>query len=148
MVLRLKQPLRRSPAVQKALDDAPPAGGEAARWLAQLIRDTVPDAEEGIYHQMPSWALPGGGRIFAHVAVYANHANLGVGHGTRFADPDGLLEGGGRSYRFVRVTAPDAVPKAKLVAFIRQAARFAKQDQEREERAGPGERAREPEATA
>ena len=132
MVLRLKDPKKRSPAVQKALDDAPPAGGEAGRWLVQLIRATVPEAEEGIYHQMPSWALPDGGRIFAHVAVYAKHANLGVGHGTRFADPDGLLEGSGRSHRFVRVAAPNAVPKAKLVAFIRQAARFAKEDQERE----------------
>ena len=132
MVLRLKEPMRRNPAVEKALDDAPPAGGEAARWLAGLIRSTVPDAEEGIYHQMPSWALPKGGRIFVHVAVYTNHANLGVGHGTRFADPDGLLEGSGRSHRFVRVSAPGAVPKAKLVAFVRQAARFAKQDQQQE----------------
>ena len=135
MVLRLKQPMKRSPAVEKAFSDAPPKGGEAARWLAGLIRATVPDAEEGIYHQMPSWALPGGGRIFAHVAVYSQHANLGVGHGTRFADPDGLLEGSGRSHRFVRVAAPDAVPKAKLVAFIRQAAKFARQDQEQEEEA-------------
>ena len=132
MVLRLKEPLRRSPAVKKAFDDAPTAGGKAARWLAALIRETVPDAEEGIYHQMPSWALPGGGRIFAHVAVYAKHANLGVGHGTRFPDPDGLLEGSGRSHRFVRVAAPGAVPKAKLVALVRHAVRFARQDQELE----------------
>ena len=132
MVLRLKQAMKRSPAVAKAFADAPPTGAEAGRWLADLIRKTVPDAEEGIYHQMPSWALPDGGRIFAHVAVYANHANLGVGHGTRFADPDGLLEGSGRSHRFVRVAAPGAVPKAKLAAFIRQAVRFAKQDQEAE----------------
>lgn len=132
MVLRLKDPKNRNPAVAKAFADASPAGAEAGRWLAQLIRETVPDAEEGIYHQMPSWALPNSGRIFVHVAVYRNHANLGVGRGTRFADPDGLLEGSGRSYRFVRVTAPGAVPKAKLVAFIRQAARFAKQDQEQE----------------
>ena len=132
MVLRLKEPKRRSPAVAKAFADAPPAGAEAGRWLAGLIRATVPDAEEGIYHQMPSWALPGGGRIFAHVAVHARHANLGIGHGTRLADPDGLLEGSGRSHRFVRVAAPRAVPKAKLVAFIRQAARFAREDQDRE----------------
>ena len=128
-MLRLKDPRKRSPAVEKAFADAPPAGAEAGRWLAGLVRKTVPDAEEGIYHQMPSWALPGGGRIFAHVAVYANHANLGVGHGTRFADPDGLLEGRGRSHRFVRVAAPGAVPKAKLVALIRQAVRLAKEDQ-------------------
>ena len=38
-----------------------------------------------------------------------------------------------RSCRFVRVTAASAVPKGKLVAFIRQAARFADQDQEHEE---------------
>ena len=132
MVLRLKDPKRRSPAVAKALDGAPPAGGEAARWLAGIIRDTVPDAEEGIYHQMPSWALPDGGRIFAHVAVYANHANLGVGHGTRLADPAGLLEGSGRSHRFVRVAAPHAVPRAQLVALVRQAARLAKRDQDLE----------------
>lgn len=129
MVLRLKEPMKRSPAVARLLDGAPPAGAEAGRWLADLIRATVPDAEEGIYHQMPSWALPDGGRIFAHVAVYARHANLGVGHGTRFADPDGLLEGSGRSHRFVRVAAPGAVPKAKLAAFIRQAARLARLDQ-------------------
>jgi hypothetical protein len=133
MVLRLKQPMKRSPAVEKAFADAPPAGAEIGRWLAALIRETVPHAEEGIYHQMPSWALPNSGRIFAHVAVYTKHANLGVGRGTRFADPDGLLEGSGRSYRFVRVTAPNAVPKAKLVAFIRQAAKFAKQDQAAED---------------
>ena len=133
MVLRLKEPRKRSPAVAKAFADAPSAGAEAGRWLAEIVRATVPDAEEGIYHRMPSWALPKGGRIFAHVAVYAKHANLGVGHGTRFADPDGLLEGSGRSHRFVRVAAPGAVPRAKLVAFIRQAARFARLDQAAEQ---------------
>ncbi len=133
MVLRLKEPRKRSPAVRKALDEAPPAGGEAARWLADLIRKTVPDAEEGIYHQMPSWALPKGGRIFAHVAVYSAHANLGFGHGPRLSDPDGLLEGAGKSHRYVRVAAPDSVPKAKLVALVRQAAAFAKQDQDQEQ---------------
>lgn len=132
MMLRLKEPMKRSPAVAKSFADAPPTGAEAGRWLADLIRKTVPNAEEGIYHQMPSWALPDGGRIFAHVAVYAKHANLGVGRGTRFADPDGLFEGSGRSHRFVHVQAPEAVPKAKLVAIIRQAVKFAKQDQDEE----------------
>ncbi len=124
--MQLKDPKPRHPKVQKLLDAHEGPGGDAGRWLAELVRATVKDSVEDIYHTMPTWA-PADGQFFAHLSVYSKHANLGFSRGTGLVDPDGLLEGGGKTYRFVRVERPNAVPKTKLVKLIKQASAIARE---------------------
>lgn len=129
MTFRLKQPMRRNPKVQKVLEDGIGEAGEAGRWLADLVRSTVPDAEEDIYHQMPTWAIGGGGVGFAHVSIYSKHASLGFTRGARLDDKDGLFEPStSHTYRAIKLAAPGAVPKAKLVRLLKQAVAVAKQE--------------------
>ena len=125
MTFRLKDPKKRHPQVDRILAGDGDAA-EAGRWLADLIRATVKDAEEGVYHTMPTWAIQDGVG-FAHVSVYTNWASLGMTG--RVDDPDGLFaKGKSIRYRAVRVAAPDAVPKAKLVRMIKQAAQLAREE--------------------
>jgi hypothetical protein len=129
VTFRLKDPRPCHPKVERFLDaqdDGPAA--EAGRWLVDLVRATVPSAEEDIYHQMPTWALKGGVG-FAHVSVYGQHASLGFTRGARLDDPDGLFAPStSHTYRAVKVAAPAAVPKAKLVRLLKQAVAIAKQE--------------------
>ena len=125
--MRLKDPQPRNPKVQKRLEDAVGPGGETARWLADLVRSTVKDCMEDLYHTMPTWAVKEG-PFFVHIEAYAKHANLGFCRGTSLEDPDKLLEGSGKVYRFVRVAGPGAVPKPKLIRLVKQAQLIAKQE--------------------
>lgn len=126
--MRLKDPRRPHPKVEAFLAAGKGDAAEAGRWLAGLVRDTVKDAQEDIYHRMPTWAVPDG-PFFAHVSVYGRHAALGFSRGARMDDPHGLFApSASATYRAVRVAAPGAVPKSKLVPLIRQAAAIARQD--------------------
>lgn len=128
MTFRLKDPKRRNPKVQAKLDAGDGDAAEAGRWLADLVRSAVKDAEEDIYHQMPTWAVKDGVG-FAHVSVYSKHASLGFTRGARLEDKDGLFEPSTSStYRAVKVAAPGAVPKAKLVRLIKQAEKVAREE--------------------
>lgn len=127
MTFRLKDPKRRNPKVEAALEGDGHAA-EAGRWLADLVRTTVKDAEEDLYHRMPTWAVKDGAG-FAHVSVYTKHASLGFTRGARLDDPDGLFEpSASPTYRAVKVAAPGAVPKAKLVRLVKQAAAVAREE--------------------
>jgi hypothetical protein len=128
MTFHLKDPRKRNPKVQKLLDAGDGDAADAGRWLADLVRSTVKDAEEDIYHQMPTWAVKDGVG-FAHVSVYTKHASLGFTRGARLDDQDGLFEPStSHTYRAVKVTAPGAVPKAKLVRLLKQAEKVAREE--------------------
>jgi hypothetical protein len=126
MTFRLKDPKRRNPKVQAVLDQGDGDAAEAGRWLAELVRATVPDAEEDVYHRMPTWAVKDGVG-FAHVSVYSRHASLGFTRGARLDDKDGLFEPStSHTYRAVKLAAPGAVAKTKLQRLIRQAVAVAR----------------------
>lgn len=128
MTFRLKDPQRRNPKVQALLDAGQGEAAEAGRWAADLVRSTVKDAEEDVYHRMPTWAIKGGVG-FAHVSVYSKHASLGFTRGARLDDADGLFEPStSHTYRAVKLAKPGAVPKAKLVRLIQQAVAIAKEE--------------------
>jgi hypothetical protein len=128
MTFRLKDPKRRNPKVETLLAAGEGDAAEAGRWLAGLVRSTVKDAEEDLYHRMPTWAVKDGVG-FAHVSVYGEHASLGFTRGTRLDDKDGLFAPStSATYRAVHVVAPGAVGKAKLVRLIKQAAQVAKEE--------------------
>jgi len=135
MTFHLRDPRHRNPKVQKLLDAGEGDAADAGRWLADLVRATVKDAEEDVYHRMPTWAVKGGVG-FAHVSVYTKHASLGFTRGARLDDKDGLFEPStSHTYRAVKLAAPGAVPKAKLVRLLKQAAEVARAETALEARA-------------
>lgn len=128
MTFRLKDPRRRHPKVRAYLAADDTDAAQAGRWAADLVRATVPTAQEDLYHRMPTWAVKDGVG-FAHVSVYSKHASLGFTRGARLDDVDGLFAPStSRTYRVVKLTAPGAVPKARLVRLIKQAFDIAKEE--------------------
>ena len=55
------------------------------------------------------------GQAFIHMAVYANHVNLGFNRGTELSDPKGILQGSGKLIRHLRIDSIDDMnnPPAK-----------------------------------
>ena len=128
MVMRLKDPQPRNPKVERYLEGDGDVAA-AGRWLADLVRATVKDSVEDIYHQMPTWATSPEAAFFAHVSVYTKHASLGFSRGARMDDRDNLFaKSASSTYRAVQVARPGAVPKTKLVRLIKQAVELSKED--------------------
>jgi hypothetical protein len=122
--VRIRKALPRDPAVDAYLASRRGVPGDTARWLAEICRATIPGCTEAVWHGSPKFCLADG-TVVAYVATYTNHADLGLIQGALLADPDGLLEGTGKGLRHVKVAAPSAVPKAKLVRLLRAAVRRA-----------------------
>jgi len=56
-----------------------------------------------------------------YIGVYARHVNLGFTFGTQLADPEGLLQGEGKSMRHLRLEHVAEVRKPYVRKFLRAA---------------------------
>jgi hypothetical protein len=122
--MRVKAAKPRDPAVEAYVKEQEGALGETTRFLVDLVRATVPASTEAIYHGSPKFCVEDG-TVFCYVAAYTRYVNLGFIQGATMDDPDGLLEGTGKGLRHVKIEGPKAVPKAKLVKLLKQAAKAA-----------------------
>src|SRR5690349_13038712 len=122
--MRVKAARPRDPAVEAYVAEQEGLVGETTRWRVDLVRGAVPSSTEASYHGSPKFCAPAG-TVFCYVAAYSAYANLGFVEGAQMEDPDGLLEGTGKGLRHVKVGSPSAIPKAKLVKLVKQAARRA-----------------------
>ena len=88
--------------------------------LRRLVREAAPDLEEAI-----KWGKPCFGRgrttLFALVPHRA-HVNLQVFAGAHLPDPDGLLEGTGKSMRHVKCRSVGEAERPGLRALVAAAA--------------------------
>ena len=53
-----------------------------------------------------------------HVAVYADHVNLGFNRGAELPDPGGVLHGAGKAIRHVTIERTSDLQQPHLVAFL------------------------------
>lgn len=112
----------RNPDMDAFVADQEGVLGELAGLLVDLVRKTVPSAEERIHHGAPWFRVDG--TWLGYVAVHARHVNLGFRYGALLDDPDGLLEGTGKQMRHVKVSDPDDVPVDALAGLIERAAKL------------------------
>ena len=108
------------------LDALTPETGELVSALRDVVRRTVPHAEESLLWGGLSYHRPQvGGRVKGAVClivVQGGRVRLDFIHGIRLADPCGLLQGDGASKRFVPIgTAADA-GRPEITALVREAA--------------------------
>jgi hypothetical protein len=113
------------------LDAFPPPIAALGAELRRAVRLAVPDAVERV---RPGWHLigyevPNGRRhaYFGYVAPETAHIHLGFEHGHVMRDPEGRLEGAGktRQVRWITFRPGDAVDAAALAPLIREAVRVA-----------------------
>jgi hypothetical protein len=99
-----------------------PAVQPLVRRLRALVREELPDVPEHI----DRWdVLRFGGRGMSDWTCYVSghkaHANLGFARGAALPDPDGLVEGTGKSLRHVKVRSLADAERPGLRALLRAA---------------------------
>ena len=114
------------------LESAPPPMRDVAEWLRQLVRKTLPEAEERV---RTGWGIlgfdiPVDRRRTAFIAwIWAQpeHVHLGFPQGFLMRDPGGLLDGAGitKRARWTTHTPSHRLPDATVEALLREAARIA-----------------------
>lgn len=89
--------------------------------LRGLVEKAVPEATSSLKWGMPVYALAGG--TVCAINAHKAHVNLILsGSAETFDDPDGRLEGEGKTGRRLVVRALGDIPRAKVTAWVKAAA--------------------------
>ncbi len=93
--------------------------GKLLLALQKIILKICPDAEEGIKY---------GGLVFNRneelicgVFIYKKHISLEFSFGNKFVDPSGLLEGGGKHRRHLKIVNIKDIDNKDVAFFVSQA---------------------------
>jgi hypothetical protein len=107
---------------EEILDEQTGPIRDLAGSLRELIRTTVPEAEEqaysgwhGIGYRHPEVGY------FAGIFPERDRVKLGFEHGVELPDPQGLLRGEGKRFRYVILSEAKAVPRAAIRALLQAA---------------------------
>lgn len=96
-----------------------------AEALRALVAQTMPDAVGAIKWGMPFYTLDG--TMVCAIASHKAHVNLILaGSPDAFDDPDGLLEGDGKTGRHLKVRSLEELPTARVKRWLRTAASVAR----------------------
>lgn len=102
-----------------------PEAQELARQLRKLIQSILPEAQEKI---MPGWGVANfymgepKGNGFMSIGPQKKYVNLYFMSGVDLPDPQGLLIGGGKRMRRVKIMAVEDLKNPALAELIRVAA--------------------------
>lgn len=106
---------QRDPAVGAWIERGDALHGLVEPWLERL-RACGPDVRELIHDRRPTVCAED--MAFAYLDAYAEHASIGFFFGAFLDDPAGLLEGGGKRMRHVKLRPgrmPDEAALGNLV---------------------------------
>ena len=103
----------------------PPHLRAALEELRRLVEAAAPDARSALKWGMPCFTVAG--RMMCMLGGHRAHVNLVlVGPQETFADPHGLLAGSSRGGRHLKVRSLDEIPRARVRAWVRAAAAYAR----------------------
>ncbi|WP_448702925.1 hypothetical protein ACFGVR_11270 [Mucilaginibacter sp. AW1-3] len=97
---------------------------ELALWLRNFVWDAYPQCNELIYDNYNALAFGWSptekqGDLFCSVAVYGNKdVHFGFYWGSQIADPEKMLLGNGKQYRYIRVTDKGSFPVAYATRLV------------------------------
>ena len=87
--------------------------------LHALIKAAAPKATSSLKWGMPFFELDG--KMICALGAHKAHVNLLLsGPPGTFTDPDGLLEGDGKTGRRLVLTKPEEIPVAKVKTWLRE----------------------------
>jgi len=133
---RYRGTLRHDPAIDAYVRSVKGELGALVARLVALVRSNVPGHDELRVHGAPQFCLQG--EPFCYVVGYAKHVNLGFCEGTGLPDPEGLLEGTGKTMRHVKLRPGAEFPGKTLSRMVQQAARRVRARQAADGGAIPG----------
>jgi len=89
--------------------------------LRALVDEAAPEASSSIKWGMPFYMI--GDNTLCALAGFKAHVNLILpGPSGTFADPDGLLEGDGKTGKHLKIRSLDELPRAAVRGWLRTAA--------------------------
>jgi hypothetical protein len=98
--------------------------------LRQLVEEAAPDATASIKWGMPFYSI--GRTMMCALDAFKSHVNLILsGPPGAFDDPDGLLEGEGKTGRHLKLRTPDELPRDAVRGWLRTAAQVARKQARR-----------------
>ena len=101
--------------------------------LRSLLLEEMAPCYENIYDAYSAVAIGYGSSdrlqdgVF-HIAVYANHVNLGFNHGATLDDPLGILKGDGKRIRHISIQTPADLARPEIRSYVRRARDIAGDD--------------------
>ena len=97
----------------------PPPLRAIAEELRALVEECLPGAAGALKWGMPFYTLDG--TMVCAITAHKAHVNLILaGDPESFDDPGGLLEGGGKTGRHLKVRTLDELPRAAVVRWLRR----------------------------
>ena len=89
--------------------------------LRALVENAAPDASSSLKWGMPFYEV--GGNVMCALVAFKAHVNLILpGPPGTFADPEGLLEGGGKTGTHLKMHSLAQLPRATVQGWLRTAA--------------------------
>jgi hypothetical protein len=101
--------------------------------LRALVIDEMAPCFENIYDAYSAVAIGYGSSTrfqdgVVHIAVYANHVNLGFNHGATLDDPSRILKGTGKQIRHITIKTAAELARPEIRAYVRRAHKTALDD--------------------
>lgn len=117
--MRFPAAVRRDPAIDVWMHEhSGELGAVAQRWF-EVMRGCGDDVRELLHDGHPTACV--GDAAFAYVNAFRAHVNVGFFRGVGIADPEGLLQGTGKSMRHVKVDPGRTLDPTALTRLIRTA---------------------------
>ena len=114
-LFRFPSAVRRDAEVQAWLSGDDPLRQVARSWFERL-RESGPDVRELMHDGHPTVCVEDA--AFAYVDAFKAHVSVGFYEGAALEDPAGLLEGGGKRMRHVKIHWGRPVDEAALADLI------------------------------
>jgi hypothetical protein len=96
--------------------------------LRELVDEAAPDSVASLKWGMPFYTLDGG--MMCALAGFKSHVNLILsGPPGTFADPEGLLEGDGKTGRHLKLRALEDLPRSAVRGWLRAAVALTRKKQ-------------------
>ena len=114
-----------TPTVEEFLAPFPPQTQALAQQVRQLIKETCPHLKETVRPGRNAITYEAGERMsewLLYISPFKGHVNLGFFTGTSLPDPQGLLQGTGKSLRHVKIKQLEDVQNPALRELLRAAA--------------------------
>lgn len=97
------------------IESAPEPHQSIMRKIRAIMQENVPGLQESF-----KWSRPvfGTTKDFAYLQANKSHVSLGFYRFDLFDDPDGLLEGTGKTMRHVKLRKPEDIDEARLKSWL------------------------------
>lgn len=112
---------RRSKEVDRFIANLDPFFSEIVKTLRDLIYEVEPMMEEKIKWKQPVYSLNGD---ICYIGVFKKHIDFGFFKGVKLKDPKGILEGAGKSLRYVKILDNKGIQKKQFKALVKEAVKI------------------------